>query len=127
MENGGMTKSRGILDPFRRWTQIDLEKLTLWYPNVSTVEIADRLGFSLSRVYCKAHKLGLKKSADYMVKQLEKSGEEIARLGGDTRFKPGLTPCLLFREILEFDVTEHGPSLECVRCPGCLNVYPRGE
>ena len=33
--------------------------------------------------------------------------------------------CLLFREILEFDVTEHGPSLECVRCPGCLNVYPR--
>ena len=87
-----MTKSRGILDPFRRWTQIDLEKLRLWYPNVSTAEIADRLGFSLSRVYCKAHKLGLKKSADYITRQMEKCGEEVARLGGDTRFKPGLTP-----------------------------------
>ena len=87
-----MTKSRGILDPSRRWTQGDIHKLTLWYPNVSTAEIAERLGFSLSRVYCKAHKLGLKKSADYMARQMEKCGEEIARLGGDTRFKPGLTP-----------------------------------
>ena len=87
-----MTKNRGILKPSRHWTKEHLEKLASWYPHVSTAEIAERLGSSLSRVYCKAHKLGLKKSADYMARQLEKCGEEIARLGKDTRFKPRLTP-----------------------------------
>ncbi len=87
-----MTKSRGILEPYKHWSQGDIHKLTLWYPNVSTAEIAQRLGFSLSRVYCKAHKLGLKKSINYMARQMDKCREEIAGLGEDTRFKPGLTP-----------------------------------
>ena len=84
-----MTKIRGIL---KSWTDSDIHKLTLWYPNVSTAEIAERLGCSLSRVYCRAHKLGLKKSADYMAHQIDRCRMMLASLGKENRFQPGLTP-----------------------------------
>ena len=86
-----MTKSKGSVNP-SHWTKEHLEKLASWYPHVSTAEIAQRLGFSMARVYDKAHKLGLKKSINYMARQMDKCREEIAGLGEDTRFKPGLTP-----------------------------------
>ena len=84
-----MTKIRGIL---KSWTDSDIHKLTLWYPNVSTAEIAERLGCSLSRVYCKASKLGLKKSADYTAHQIDRCRMMLASLGKENRFQPGLTP-----------------------------------
>ena len=38
------------------------------------------------------------------------------------KFKDPL--CLNYYEILEFQATEAGQSLECVRCPSCLKEYP---
>lgn len=61
-----MTKSRGILQPRQYWTDDQVATLTRLYPDTPTVEIAAQLGTTVSRVYAKADRMGLKKSADYL-------------------------------------------------------------
>ena len=74
------------------WQDDEIALLRRLYADADSAEIARKLGCSLSRVYCKASKLGLKKSADYMAHQIDRCRMMLASLGKENRFQPGLTP-----------------------------------
>lgn len=48
------------------WADAEVERLTTLYPDTSTGKIAEQLGIPVSKVYAKAHSLGIKKSAAYL-------------------------------------------------------------
>src|SRR5690242_3047671 len=48
------------------------------YPDISTDEIAKRIGVSLQSVYTRAHRLGLKKSAAFTRRYLAKCGLQVS-------------------------------------------------
>ena len=112
-----MTKSRGILPPRKVWSQEEIDVLRSLYPDTSTAEIAKKLGITVDRVYHKAHKMGLAKSAEFlesansgriqrgrsdprMIATQFKPGQQVwnkgmkgLRIGGEeTQFKPGQLP-----------------------------------
>lgn len=76
----------------RYWTEKEIQLLSDLYPNTQTKKIADQLGRTLTTVYQKADRLGLKKSEEYL------AGPEACRLrrgdniGAAYRFKAGQTP-----------------------------------
>lgn len=90
-----MTKSKGILPPRRAWTPEEVNVLRELYPNVTAVDVADRLGRTVEQVYTKAHLLGLKKSEDFFADprsgRLVPGSEKVAK-SRSTRFKKGLVP-----------------------------------
>lgn len=55
-----------------RWTASELDKLRDLYPSTPNVEIARQLGRTTKSVVSKAHKLGLKKTAE----RLEEMGRQ---------------------------------------------------
>lgn len=62
-----MTKSRGILTARRHlWTAEKVALLREIYPHTRSSRVAEMLGFTISRVYAKANKLGLRKSTEYL-------------------------------------------------------------
>lgn len=61
-----MTKSRHIHQPRHRWTDTQTALLRAQYADTPTQVIATQLGISLDRVYAKAKRLGLSKSAAYL-------------------------------------------------------------
>jgi hypothetical protein len=89
-----MTKSRGLLPPREFWPPHHIEILGRFYADLRTQDIADLLGKSISRVYAKAHELGLKKSAEYQASvhsgRVQRGQQDPRMLG--TRFQKGLVP-----------------------------------
>ena len=61
-----MTKSKNILAPRHKWTELELSTLTSRYANERTELIAIDIGVSTQSVYTKAKALGLKKSSEYL-------------------------------------------------------------
>ena len=87
-----MTKSRGILQPRQYWTDDQVATLTRLYPDSPTVQIAAQLGTTVSRVYAKADRMGLKKSADYLTSKAACRLRRGDNVGEQHRFKNGCTP-----------------------------------
>lgn len=109
-----MTKSRGILGPRNPWTEEQVAQLRARYPNERTEDIANAVGHTLAQAYQKAAYLGLKKSSEFLASEASgriKTGKVIGantlfqkgqaswnkgikglKLGGATKFKPGLVP-----------------------------------
>jgi len=108
-----MTKSKNILAPRHKWTELELNTLTTRYANERTENIANDIGIRLDLVYRKASSLGLKKSKEYLSSpassrtngkqgigyRFEKGhtswnkGMKGLQIGGiETRFKPGSKP-----------------------------------
>ena len=65
-----MTKSRGIQAPRTPWTEPELEILRDLYPDLPAGDIAALLDRSLSVVYDRANRMGLKKSAEFLASDL---------------------------------------------------------
>lgn len=74
----------------QRWTGEEIAILREAYPNVSTKEVAERLGRGLRAVYERALALGIRKSAAYMASGV--AGRLDGIRGQGTRFKSGMTP-----------------------------------
>jgi hypothetical protein len=84
-----MTKSLNKIAKRVNWTaEMDAE-LTLIYPDIKSELVAEKLGVSLTAVYGRAAKFGIKKSAQFMSSPAAcrlRRGDEI---GKQFRFKPG--------------------------------------
>ena len=61
-----MTKSRNLIAPRRAWTAVELELLRRNYPDSRTDDLAAALDRTLTTVYQKAIKMGLRKSEAYL-------------------------------------------------------------
>jgi len=87
-----MTKSRNILGPRTNWTDEMVEILRKRYPHEKTAKIAADLGVKLDRVFRKAKKMRLAKTAEYL------ASFDACRLRRDNtwgipfRFKKGQVP-----------------------------------
>ena len=84
-----MTTSTGKNGPRTVWTESMIEILLDRYANDQTSDIAEQLGLTIQKVYTKASKLGLKKSAEFLTSY--KSGRADGKRGHSTRFRPGQT------------------------------------
>jgi len=73
------------------WTPADLDLLRVMYPHSRTADIAAVLGCGLSRIYCAATSLGLRKSPEFlasdMAGRIQRGQHHPAMVA--TRFKPG--------------------------------------
>lgn len=73
------------------WTQADLDLLRDMYPETHTADIAALMGCAVSRIYCAAASMGLRKSAAYlasdMAGRIQRGQQHPAMMA--TRFKPG--------------------------------------
>lgn len=88
----GVTKSRGIMKPRRRWNEVDLELLRRNYADSRTEDLAAVLDRDLQHVYAKAMKLGLAKSAAYLASPAAcrlRRGDDV---GKQHRFQKGQVP-----------------------------------
>lgn len=73
-----------------RWTLAEEGFLADRYPHMATKYLAAALGLSERKVYQKALAMGLRKTAEYLASEEARRWDGIR--GGETRFKPGLTP-----------------------------------
>ena len=55
---------------FKRWSADDVEKLTELYADTRNVDLSELLGFTYYGIYQKAQSLGLKKSAEFLRKNI---------------------------------------------------------
>lgn len=69
------------------WTARQVDLLRQLYPSTASATIAERMSIATSQVYHKAHKLGLKKSAEFYATR--DAGRLNGVRGQQTRFKPG--------------------------------------
>lgn len=78
----------------RKWTEAQVQQLVASYPHECTDAIAKRMGMTRSRVYNKAHALGLKKTPAFMASQnsgrIQRGRTNPSMVA--TQFKPGITP-----------------------------------
>jgi len=78
--------------PRRRWSEDEIAWLVALWPDVKSALVAEALGRRLSQCHYMAHKLGLKKSAEYL------ASPDACRLrredspGIAYRFQPGIKP-----------------------------------
>ena len=59
-------------DAYRPWTKDEMDLFAKLYTNVSTKEIADKLGRSAKALEQKAHQMGIRKAAPYWSKAEER-------------------------------------------------------
>lgn len=74
------------------WIDIEVEILQAVYPDRAMHELVLIFKCSERAIYAKAAALGLKKSAVFLASPISGRLRPGARLGGDTRFKPGNVP-----------------------------------
>jgi hypothetical protein len=74
------------------WTPAQVAKLRELYPDHYCRDIARQLRCTRSRVYAKAAKLGLKKSAVFRERELAAQGRRLRRVGAAHRFPKGHVP-----------------------------------
>ena len=84
-----MTKSRNILAPRRQWTADEIETVRINYADQPTYLIAALIGCKESAVYWMAHKLGLRKSEQYLATPFSGRLRPGSNRGATTQFKPG--------------------------------------
>lgn len=87
-----MTKSRGIRQPRKLWSELEVELLRKNYADTRTEDLAAVLGRDLQHVYAKAKKLGLAKSAEYLASPAAcrlRRGDDV---GKPYRFRKGSVP-----------------------------------
>lgn len=76
------------------WSSRDLYLLRELYPHVTAETLATELGRPLPAIYCKANRLGLKKSEEFLTSALSariQAGKQSAALNA-ARFQKGMTP-----------------------------------
>jgi hypothetical protein len=74
------------------WTAKEIELVRDLYPEVPTKLIAERLGRSVEKVYARAAKLGLHKSAEYLASPDACRLRRGDKVGLACRFQPGHAP-----------------------------------
>lgn len=72
-----------------KFSQLQIDFITEYYPTMKTAEIAKIIGVSESSVYNLSHRLGLKKSAEYLSNV---HGSVIKEAGKAYRYKKWMTP-----------------------------------
>lgn len=87
-----MTKSRNTLAPHRFWTEAEIELLRGNYADSRTEDLAAALGLSLTAVYQKAIKLGLRKSDEYLASPAACRLRRGDNVGAGHRFRKGHVP-----------------------------------
>jgi hypothetical protein len=85
-----MTKSRGILGPRRRWTESEDDVLRERYASTLTADLASLLGHTLSSTHQRAHKLGLRKSVEFIAAVARERSAKDDHGGRAHQFKPGV-------------------------------------
>lgn len=78
--------------PRRFWSDAEVAHLVELYPTTPTAEIASTLRCAVSRVYAKAMKLGLRKTADYLASPAACRLRRGDNVGAEYRFQPGIVP-----------------------------------
>lgn len=76
----------------RLWTPHDVAVLCRMYPDAYSGTIARKLGCSVARVYSKAAKLGLAKSAEFYAREMAQQGKRLREVGSGHRFPKGHVP-----------------------------------
>lgn len=84
-----MTKSRGLRAPYIRWTEERIAELARRYPHEKTEHIAAALGLPVGKVYQKALRLGLKKTAAYLASPVACRLRRGGNVGAAHRFQKG--------------------------------------
>ena len=87
-----MTKSRQIAPPRRPWAPDEVALLCARYAEHRTADIAAQLGRPLKHVYSKATRLGLRKSAAFLQRDVSGRMLKGGALIVATQFKPGSVP-----------------------------------
>jgi hypothetical protein len=88
-----MTRRRDPSKPPRRfWTPAELKRVAKLYPDHPTEAIAKQLGRTVESTYNAAHKLGLKKSAEFRKNPLAGGFQKGSQIGAQFRFVKGQTP-----------------------------------
>jgi hypothetical protein len=87
-----MTKSRQIAPPRRPWAPDEVALLCARYAEHRTADIAAQLGRPLKHVYSKATRLGLRKSAAFLQRDVSGRMLKGGALSVATQFKPGSVP-----------------------------------
>lgn len=83
-----MTKR--ICAPRTEWTPAMIETMTQRYPNESSLVLAKHFGIAIQRVYQKAARMKLTKTAAFLASQ--ESGRTDGKRGGASRFQAGHKP-----------------------------------
>lgn len=87
-----MTKSRGILPPRRRWTDVEIELLRRNYANSHTADIAKAIGREPRAVLAKANALGLHKDVAFIAEVARERTTRPDHGSQRTRIQPGNAP-----------------------------------
>ncbi|MBN9293768.1 MAG: HNH endonuclease [Flavobacteriia bacterium] len=83
----------------RLWTQEDNLVLIDLFPNSYTRTVGEKLARSYSSVVKQAHKLGLKKTPEFIERMLKETSAHLPKSGIKTRFKKGDPPYYKGRKI----------------------------
>lgn len=83
---------RGWLTGRQRWSRLAERRLRELYPDLSTADVAQRLGRSVSAIYGRARKLGLTKSAAYLASPAACRLRRGDNVGAACRFLKGHVP-----------------------------------
>lgn len=75
----------------RKWTDEEIERLKVLYPNIKNSDISLKIGRSISGLASKAKSLGIRKSEMFFNDPIL-SGRNLQNCGKDTRFKKGSVP-----------------------------------
>jgi hypothetical protein len=76
----------------RYWTESEVETLRELYPDMNSADVAKLMGVSLSRVYAKAIKLGIRKSDEFHRRMNVEKIAHVLKGGTSSRFKKGVAP-----------------------------------
>lgn len=87
-----MSKSRGINNPRKLWTELEVELLRKNYADTRTEDLAKVLDRKLEHVYAKAKKLGLHKSEAYLASPAACRLRRDHEVGKAYRFQKGQVP-----------------------------------
>jgi hypothetical protein len=77
---------------YHRWTAAEDRVLRAQYPNLKTAELAKRFGATILSTYQRAHKIGARKSDEYLARKMEIEAALLRRVGMAGRFQPGHPP-----------------------------------
>lgn len=87
-----MTKSRGLINPRRQWTNEEDRIIAEHYPHTPYKELCDLLGCTRYQLYNRANVLNAKKTPVFLAGPHSGCIQKGQRRGAAFEFKPGLTP-----------------------------------
>ena len=78
--------------PKKFWTEDEIKLLRQTYPDMFAEDVAKLFNCTTRQVYNAASKFKIKKSKEWMEKELQRQAIRLKIAGKEARFKPGFTP-----------------------------------